>query len=176
MIRKSSCNLNQQVQTFCFSAGVYRLARPLTPKDQQRLVGEPGAILSGAQVVTEWTQTAGPGGRPAISLRSRLFTENAWTVIGGCGYTEAVFYDDRQLWRVDTRDELTTGRFFRTMTRMPFGSQMIPGNGPSKLLGLRRRSRASPKMSSSRASQLRSSPTLRSVGLSMLRVRVADTE
>ncbi len=30
----------------------------------------------------------------------------------GCGYAEAVFYDDRQLWRVDTRDELAPGRFF----------------------------------------------------------------
>ncbi len=35
--------------TFCLSAGVYRLVSPLTPKDRQRLVGEPGAILSGAQ-------------------------------------------------------------------------------------------------------------------------------
>src|SRR5688572_30561407 len=46
-------------ETFCFSAGVYHLARPLTPKNQQRLIGEPGAILSGAQIITEWTQTDG---------------------------------------------------------------------------------------------------------------------
>ena len=43
---------------------------------------------------------------------------------------------------------------------------MIRANGPSKWLGRRRRSRASPKMSSSRASSLRSSPTLPSGGLS----------
>jgi hypothetical protein len=30
----------------------------------------------------------------------------------GCGYAEAVFHDNRQLWRVDTRDELARGRFF----------------------------------------------------------------
>jgi Right handed beta helix region len=99
-------------ETFCFSAGVYRLARPLTPKDGQRLVGEPGAILSGAQVVTEWTQTGGAW-RATGYLSSHPFVHGE-CIDGyrGCGYAEAVFYENRQLWRVDTREELTPGRFF----------------------------------------------------------------
>jgi Right handed beta helix region len=97
---------------FCLSAGVYRLVRPITPKDRQRLVGEPGAILSGAQVVTEWTQTGGAW-RATGYLPSQPFVHGE-CVDGyrGCQYAEAVFYDNRQLWRVDTRDELAPGRFF----------------------------------------------------------------
>jgi Right handed beta helix region len=97
---------------FCFSAGVYRLLRPLMPKDRQRLVGEPGAILSGAQVVTEWTQTEGAW-RATGHLPSQPFVHGE-CVDGyrGCQYAEAVFYDHRQLWRVDTRDELAPGQFF----------------------------------------------------------------
>jgi parallel beta-helix repeat protein len=99
-------------ETLCFSAGVYRLARPLTPKDQQRLVGEPGAILSGAQVITEWTPTEGAW-RATGYLPSQPFVHGeCMDGYRSCGYAEAVFYDNRQLWRVDTRDELASGRFF----------------------------------------------------------------
>ena len=86
--------------------------RPITPKDRQRLVGEPGAILSGAQVVTEWTQTDGAW-RATGYLPSQPFVHGE-CIDGyrGCQYAEAVFYDNRQLWRVDTRDELAPGRFF----------------------------------------------------------------
>jgi len=99
-------------KTFCFSAGVYRLARPLMPKDRQRLVGEPGAILSGARVVTEWTQADGAW-RAIGDLPSKPVVHGECTDgYRGCGYAEAVFYDNRQLWRVDTRDELAPGRFY----------------------------------------------------------------
>jgi parallel beta-helix repeat protein len=99
-------------ETFCFSAGVYRLAGPLTPKDRQRLVGEPGAILSGAQVVTGWTQTDGAW-RATGYLPSEPFVHGeCMDGYRGCGYAETVFYDNRQLRRVDTRDELAPGRFF----------------------------------------------------------------
>jgi Right handed beta helix region len=98
--------------TFCFSPGVYRLTRPLTPKNGQKLVGEPGATLSGAQVITDWTQTEGAW-RATGYLASDPFVHGECTAgYRGCGYAEAVFYDNRQLWRVDTRDELAPGRFF----------------------------------------------------------------
>ena len=99
-------------KTFCFSAGVYRLTRPLIPKDRQRLIGEAGAILSGAQVVTEWTQTDGAW-RATGYLPSDPFVHGQCTPgYRGCSYAEAIFYDNRQLRRVDTRDELAPGRFF----------------------------------------------------------------
>jgi hypothetical protein len=98
--------------TFCFSAGVYRLARPLTPKDHQRLIGEPGAILSGAEVITDWVHTDGAW-RATGHLPSHPFVHGQCTAgYRGCQYAEAIFYDNRQLWRVDTRDELAPGRFF----------------------------------------------------------------
>jgi Right handed beta helix region len=99
--------------SFCFSAGVYRLVRPLTPKDQQRLVGEPGAILSGARVVTKWTQVnrawRAEGYLPAEPFDHGQCIDN----YRGCRYAEAVFHDSRQLWRVDTLDDLAPGRFFQ---------------------------------------------------------------
>jgi Right handed beta helix region len=99
-------------KTFCFSAGVYRLTRPLVPKDRQKLIGEAGAVLSGAQVVTEWTQTDGAW-RATGYLPSDPFVHGQCTTgYRGCSYAEAVFYDNRQLQRVDTRDELAPGRFF----------------------------------------------------------------
>jgi hypothetical protein len=115
---KPSDDLQVQLQsqpageTFCFSAGVYRLARPLTPKDRQRLVGEPGAVLSGARVVTEWTQTDGAWRATGYLPSHPVVHGQCVAGYRGCGYAEAVFHDNRQLWRVDTRDELAPGRFF----------------------------------------------------------------
>jgi parallel beta-helix repeat protein len=99
-------------KTFCFSPGVYRLSRPLTPRDRQKLIGEPGAILNGAQVVTEWTHMDGAW-RATGYLPSHPFVHGE-CVAGyrGCQYAEAIFYDNHQLRRVDTRDELAPGRFF----------------------------------------------------------------
>jgi parallel beta-helix repeat protein len=99
-------------KTFCFSAGVYRLSRPLTPRNRQRLIGEPGAILNGAQVVDKWTHTDGAW-RATGYLPSHPFVHGECTAgYRGCQYAEAIFYDNHQLRRVDTRDELAPGRFF----------------------------------------------------------------
>jgi hypothetical protein len=98
--------------TFCFSAGVYRLAAPLRPKASQRLVAEPGAVLSGARVVTEWKRN----GRTWSASGDLPSDPDAYgqCVPGydGCRYAEAVFYDDRQLWRVERRDDVAPGRFY----------------------------------------------------------------
>jgi parallel beta-helix repeat protein len=99
-------------KTFCFSAGVYRLSRPLTPRDRQKLIGEPGAVLNGAQVVAKWTHTDGAW-RATGYLPSHPFVHGECTAgYRGCQYAEAIFYDNHQLRRVDTRDELAPGRFF----------------------------------------------------------------
>lgn len=98
--------------SFCFSAGIYRLAAPLRPKAGQRLVAEPGAVLSGARVVAGWKRSgriwsaAGhlpPDPTPHGECVPRY---------DGCRYAEAVFYDDRQLWRVGRRDDVSRGRFY----------------------------------------------------------------
>jgi hypothetical protein len=99
-------------ESFCFAAGTYRLADPLRPKARQWLVAETGAVLNGSRVVGGWQHS----GR-SWSATGYLPTEpkvHGECVDGydGCGYAEAVFLDDRQLWRVTSRDELTPGRFY----------------------------------------------------------------
>jgi hypothetical protein len=63
-------------------------------------------------MVTGWTQTDGAW-RATGYLPSQPFVHGeCMDGYRGCQYAEAVFYDNRQLWRVDTRDELAPGRFF----------------------------------------------------------------
>jgi parallel beta-helix repeat protein len=96
--------------TLCFQPGIHRLAEPLRPLARQRLVGAPGAVLSGARPVGGWTRAGG-----------------AWTARGGlprepdqagecetgtaCRYAETVFLDGRPLQRVTSRSDLAPGRF-----------------------------------------------------------------
>jgi parallel beta-helix repeat protein len=98
--------------SFCFSAGSYRLAAPLRPKAGQRLVAEPGAVLDGSRVVGGWQRSgrewSATGYLPAEAKAHGECVQG----YGGCRYAEAVFLDDRQLWRVDSRDQLAPGRFY----------------------------------------------------------------
>jgi len=98
--------------SFCFSAGTYRLAAPLRPKARQRLVAEPGAVLSGARLVEGW-QRSGEAWSAGGQLPADP-TVHGECVAGydGCRYAEAVFYDGRQLWRAGSRDEVARGRFY----------------------------------------------------------------
>jgi hypothetical protein len=99
--------------TLCLATGVHRLRRPLVPKAGQRLIGQPGAVLNGAIRVTSF-------GRTGAGWMSRGVVPTAPSVNGvcrpgysGCRYSEAVFYDDRPLWRVTSLSELGPGRFYQ---------------------------------------------------------------
>ena len=77
--------------TFCFSAGTYRITQPIWPLAGDDLVGQPGVVINGARVVSNWQhvgsvwvasgQTQGP------------------TVLPGGGYSsyrypQAIYGDD----------------------------------------------------------------------------------
>ena len=75
-------------------------------------MASPEPSSAGREVVTGWTQTDGAW-RATGYLPSHPFVHGECRDgYRGCGYAQAVFYDNRQLWRVDTRDELAPGRFF----------------------------------------------------------------
>ena len=96
--------------TFIFSAGYYRLQQ-LHPKSGDSFVGEPGAILSGAQLLTSFSQEG-----------------KYWVVYGqtqqgqvhgvcdaqhpGCIYPEDLFFDDQPLQHVTSLSAVTTGAWF----------------------------------------------------------------
>ena len=98
--------------SFCFSAGTYRLAAPLRPKAGQRLVAEPGAVLSGARVVTGWRRSGRSWGSAGHLPHDPTPHGECIPRYDGCRYAEAVFYDDRQLWRVGIRADVSPGRFY----------------------------------------------------------------
>jgi parallel beta-helix repeat protein len=101
-----------QGAAFCFSAGVYRLAAPLRPKAGQRLVAEPGTVLSGAQVVTGWERNSRRWSATGHLPSDPDAYGHCVPGYDGCRFAEAVFYDDRQLWRVERRDDVAPGRFY----------------------------------------------------------------
>ncbi len=98
--------------TFCFSRGTYRLRAPIRPKPGDRLIGRPGATLSGAIDISDrfvphanrWVAAVQPVGQ----LRGSCFPR---TYIS-CLDPIALFWDGRSLRQVDTPSELGAGNFF----------------------------------------------------------------
>jgi parallel beta-helix repeat protein len=109
---QAAIDSNPNGTTFCLGAGVHRLSKALVPKAGQRLIGEPGAILNGAILVTSFSQVG-----TAWVARGVLPTApntNGVCMAGysGCKYSEAVFYDGRPLWRVMSLSGLGPGKFY----------------------------------------------------------------
>jgi parallel beta-helix repeat protein len=109
---QQAINASPTGATICFQAGTYRLAQPLVPKAGQRLIGLPGAILSGSRHVTSF----GRSGSSWVAADQLPSTADAVGVCmagyAGCKYSEAVFYDGRPLWRVTSLSELGAGKFY----------------------------------------------------------------
>jgi hypothetical protein len=98
--------------TICLQAGTYRLAQALAPKAGQRLIGLPGAILSGSRQVTSFSR-AGASWVAAGQLPSSPSVVGVCSAgYSGCKYSEAVFYDGQPLWRVMSLSELGSGKFY----------------------------------------------------------------
>jgi parallel beta-helix repeat protein len=99
--------------TICLGRGVHRLSRALVPKAGQRLIGETGAVLNGAVPVSSFSRARRSW--VARGVVSATPTTHGVCMPGysGCRYGEAVFYDDRPLWRVTSMSELGSGRFFQ---------------------------------------------------------------
>jgi len=96
--------------TFTLKAGVHRLQR-LTPKDGNTFVGEPGAILSGAMLVTSFVR------------EGSYWTASGLTVTDAsagsceddsplCNRSQEFFLDDVRLKRVGSAAEVTSGRWY----------------------------------------------------------------
>lgn len=96
--------------TICFAPGTYRLEAPLQPRAGQRLVGAPGAVLTGAFPVTGFE----PHGRlwraPIVGAAGsgRGVCQRGWD---GCTYPEVVAYGGRPLRRVMSAAAVEPGRF-----------------------------------------------------------------
>jgi len=109
---QATLDLRPEGASFCFASGVYRLTAPLRPKARQRLVAQPGAVLSGARVVIGWRRS-GLAWHATDQLPANPIVHGECAGdYRGCRYAEAVFYDDRQLWRVERQHDVAPGRFY----------------------------------------------------------------
>lgn len=105
-------NAHEPGTTFIFEPGIYRLQQ-ITPQDQMRFVGQPGTVLSGAQVLTDFRQE-GPfwyvsGQRQGHDARGAgRCLESA----PRCDYPEDVYFDGQPLTHAAGLDLLVPGGFY----------------------------------------------------------------
>ena len=97
--------------TLCLRSGVHRVSGPVRPRDGQRLVGEPGAVVSGAKVVTGFTRS----GRDwvAAAFLPRDPSTHGECATPGCAYPQDVFLGGVPLTRVLDPGDLEPGRFYQ---------------------------------------------------------------
>jgi Right handed beta helix region/Abnormal spindle-like microcephaly-assoc'd, ASPM-SPD-2-Hydin len=108
--------------TFCFSAGTYRMTTYILPKNNDVFLGlSLGAVLSGSQLVTSWTQS---GAYWVAANQPRLIAQTtdvcADSTAIACQFADAVFLDNAPLNRVMSLSDVVSGTFYRD-----YGSKQI---------------------------------------------------
>jgi hypothetical protein len=101
-----------QGTTFCFARGLYRFAKPVAPKADQRLIGVAGAILNGAKVVGGFVPSGSDFAATGFLQGGRSSSRNCIAPHSGCDTPQDVFFDGRALRRVTRRQDLSAGRFY----------------------------------------------------------------
>lgn len=97
---------------FLLKAGVHRLQQ-FSPKTNQRFTGEPGAVLSGARLLTDWIQEgnlwvhAGETEEGEVRLAESCEEEHPL-----CALPEDLFVDDSLLARVGSVAEVRPGTWY----------------------------------------------------------------
>jgi parallel beta-helix repeat protein len=99
--------------TLTLQPGVYR-QQTVVALTNQKFVGQPGAIMSGAKLLTGWVQS---GSVWYVTGQTQKFLDTAGPGIcdashPGCQYQEDVYRDDVLLTRVLSLSAVTTGTFY----------------------------------------------------------------
>ncbi|WP_066475769.1 right-handed parallel beta-helix repeat-containing protein [Bosea sp. WAO] len=103
---------------FCIEAGLHRM-QSAQPKPGQQFFGEPGAILSGAAILSRFTFAAGvwTAAGPGIPGQARGVCKPGREA---CQWPEIVFLDGEPLEQVAERQQLRPGSFFHDRLRNLF--------------------------------------------------------
>lgn len=105
---------NPEGTTFCFRAGVYRLASPLVPKSNDSFIGGPESVLNGARDITSEFQRSGSHW---VASNMTMERRDSAPCKGGsevtlCRWLNDVYYDDSVLKRVGSVGELRSGTVY----------------------------------------------------------------
>ncbi len=97
--------------SFTLKAGVHRL-ESVHPKDGDSFVGEPGAILNGAQLLEGFVRSgelwqASTEAAPRSQLRGTCDSAHP-----ACPFPEDLFFDDKPLVRVNDRGDVAPGKWY----------------------------------------------------------------
>jgi hypothetical protein len=98
--------------TFCFAKGTYRIARPLNPKDNQRLIAVKAraATLNGAKVISAFVKSG--SNWVAAGNLPQTATADKECIVKGCTIEQDVYLDNLPLTRVLSPSALGLGKFY----------------------------------------------------------------
>ena len=96
--------------TFYLTAGVHRMEE-VEPKAGNEFVGAPGAIMSGARVLTGFKKD---GGFWYVTGQTQQNEKHGTCQSGysGCVYPEQLFIDNVELWQVTSKSQLKPGTWY----------------------------------------------------------------
>lgn len=95
---------------FCIAAGVHR-AQSIAPKDRQSFIGQPGAVLNGAELVTDIRRSGDLWATPTPKLAVAAFGD-CLPHRARCNDPRRFFLDGQPLEPVANRADLRSGRVF----------------------------------------------------------------
>jgi parallel beta-helix repeat protein len=98
-------------QAFRLAAGTYRLQQ-VTPKDGNVFYGEPGAVLNGSSVLSEFSREGSVWVGSGVTQEKGQATGYCARGYSACIYPEDLFIDNTLLRRVNSRAEVKAGRWY----------------------------------------------------------------
>ena len=107
---QAAVDANPAGTKFLVRTGVHRL-QEVRPKDGQVFMGEPGAVLSGAQVLTGW-QPNGPWWSVEGQTQKAAESGSCAADVPRCSHSNDVFVDDVAFEHVGNLSDLGPGKWF----------------------------------------------------------------
>jgi hypothetical protein len=107
-------NSHPEGATFLLKAGIHRL-QSITPREHQEFIGEPGTILSGARVLTNWQESGSVWyvtGQTQQGSPEGFATGVCMPEAVRCLYPEDLFFDDEPLFHTDSLANGGPGKWF----------------------------------------------------------------
>jgi parallel beta-helix repeat protein len=106
--------------TFALSPGIYREASVTSLKDGDSFIGEPGAVMDGAKLLTDWTPVSiggqdywtAAGGTPLESPRCAARGSCCLAEYPGCVYVQDLYVDSAEYRHVVALREVRSGTWY----------------------------------------------------------------